>query len=358
MDFGLSEEQELLQETVRGFVKGECPVTKLREIYDAGGFEPALWKGLAELGCAGLALPEAHGGAGLELLECALVAEALGGGAFPSPFLGHTLAGLAIALGGTDAQKARWLPALASGEAIGTVAFGERGDRWLPGEWTAELAGGRLSGAKAFVPHAERAAVFVVGTAGGGLALVEGGASGVRCEAIDALDRSQGVAGLHLAGASADALPGGRAAAERVVDAGLVLLAADAFGAAWRMIELTRDYVSVRKQFGAPLAQFQAVKHQLANLVTDTEPCRGLWWFAAHAWDHRREESQKAAAIAKAHGTDVAMDVGRGAFELHGGIGFTWECDLQFWYKRAVFDRHFLGTPDVHHDRNADLGGW
>ena len=100
------------------------------------------------------------------------------------------------------------------------------------------------------------------------------------------------------------------------------------------------------------------MKHQLANLVTDTEPCRGLWWFAAHAWDHRREEAAKAAAIAKAHVTDVAMDVARGAFELHGGIGFTWECDLQFWYKRATFARHFLGTPDVHLDRNADLGGW
>ncbi|HVH06050.1 MAG TPA: acyl-CoA dehydrogenase family protein [Myxococcota bacterium] len=358
MDFGLSEEQELLQDTVRGFVKGECPVTRLREVYDAGGFDPALWKGLAELGCAGLALPEAHGGAGLELLECALVAEALGGGAFPSPFLGHTLAGLAIAHGGSDAQKQRWLPALASGEAIGTVAFGERGDRWLPGDWTAALAGGRVSGAKVFVPHAERAALTIVGTAGGGLALVPGGTSGLRCEPIDAFDRSQGVVALALDGAAAEALPGGRAAAERVVDAGLVLLAADAFGAAWRMIELARDYVSVRKQFGAPLAQFQAVKHQLANLVTDTEPCRGLWWFAAHAWDHRREEAAKAAAIAKAHVTDVAMDVGRGAFELHGGIGFTWECDLQFWYKRATFDRHFLGTPDVHLDRNADLGGW
>jgi alkylation response protein AidB-like acyl-CoA dehydrogenase len=143
-----------------------------------------------------------------------------------------------------------------------------------------------------------------------------------------------------------------------VLDAGLVLLAADAFGAAWRMIELTRDYVGARRQFGQPLAQFQAVKHQLANLVTDTEPCRGLVWFAAHAFDHRPEEARKAAAIAKAHVTDVAMDVARAAFELHGGIGFTWECDLQFWFKRALFDRQFLGGADVHHGRNAALAGW
>jgi alkylation response protein AidB-like acyl-CoA dehydrogenase len=340
MDFGLSEDQELLQETVRGFVRGECPVPRLREIYDAGGFEPALWKGLAELGCAGLALPEAHGGAGLELLECALVSEALGAGAFPGPFLEHTLAGLAIRLGGSDAQRARWLPALAAGEVIGSVALGESGERWLPAQWTAALEGGRLSGAKAFVPHGARAGLLVVGTRGGGLALVEGGAPGLACAPVDSVDRTRAVDMLRLEGTPAEPLPGGREAAPRVVDAGLVLLAADAFGAAWRMIDLTRDYVLARKQFGQPLAQFQAVKHQLANLVTDTEPCRGLWWFAAHAFDHRADESGKAAAIAKAHVTEVAADVGRGAFE------------------RALFDRHFLGAPDLHHDRNAALAGW
>jgi alkylation response protein AidB-like acyl-CoA dehydrogenase len=358
MDFGLSEEQELLQDTVRTFVRGECPLPRLREVYDAGGFEPALWRGLAALGCAGLALPEAHGGAGLELLECALVAEVLGHGALPGPFLGHTLAGLAIRLAGDEAQQRSWLPALASGERLATIALGERGERWLPEGWTARLEGDRLTGAKVFVPHAERADLYVVGTAGGGLALVERGAPGVRAEPIDALDRSQAVGSLALADAPAEALPRGRAAAARVVDAALVLLAADAFGAAWRMIELTRDYVATRRQFGQPLAQFQAVKHQLANLVTDTEPCRGLVWFAAHAFDHRPEEASKAAAVAKAHVTEVAMEVARGAFELHGGVGFTWECDLQFWFKRALFDRQLLGVPDLHHDRNAALAGW
>jgi alkylation response protein AidB-like acyl-CoA dehydrogenase len=180
----------------------------------------------------------------------------------------------------------------------------------------------------------------------------------VRAEPLDALDRSQRVGSHALSGAAAEPLPGGRDAAARVVDAGLVLLAADAFGAAWRMIELTRDYVSARRQFGQPLAQFQAVKHQLADLVTDTEPCRGLVWFAAHAFDHRPEEAARAAAAAKAHVTEAAMEVARGAFELHGGIGFTWECDLQFWFKRALFDRQLLGLPDLHRDRGAALAGW
>ena len=365
MDFGLSEEQELLQDTVRGFVRAECPTPRLRQLFEAGADDPAaskdlaeLWRGLSALGCAGLALPEEAGGAGLDWLEVALVAEALGAGAVPGPFLGHALAGLALRLGGSDAQRERWLPGLASGEVVGTVALGEAGERWLPEHWSARLEGGRLRGAKAFVPHGARADLLVVGTAGGGLALVEGGAPGLLATPDDSLDRSRPLAALAFEDAAAEPLPAGAAAAPRVVDAGLVLLAADAFGAAWRMIELTRDHVSARKQFGQPLAQFQAVKHQLANLVTDTEPCRGLWWFAAHAQDHRPEDARKAAAVAKAHVTDVAMDVGRAAFELHGGIGFTWECDLQLWFKRALFDRALFGTPDLHRDRNAALAGW
>jgi hypothetical protein len=134
MDFSLSEEQELLQHTVRGFVEKECPPQKVRAIFDGERQEaPALWKGLAEIGVAGLVVPESHGGAGLELLELALVAEELGRGVVPVPFLGHALATLALARGGSEAQRAKWLPRLASGEARSTVALAEAGARWLPG---------------------------------------------------------------------------------------------------------------------------------------------------------------------------------------------------------------------------------
>jgi alkylation response protein AidB-like acyl-CoA dehydrogenase len=358
MDFGLSQEQELLQDTVRGFVRAECPPPRLRQLFEAGDDDPALWKGLAELGCAGLAVPEAYGGAGLDWLEVALVAEVLGAGAVPGPFAGHALAARALGLAGSEAQRERWLPRLATGEAIATVALGEAGERWLPARWTARLDGGRLRGAKALVPHGARADLLVVGAAGGGLALVEAGAPGLRAAPAESLDRSRPLAHLLLDDVPAEALPGGGEASARLFDAALVLLAADAFGAAWRMIELARDHVAARRQFGQPLAQFQAVKHQLANLVTDTEPCRGLWWFAAHAQDRRPEDAARAAALAKAHVTDVAADVGRAAFELHGGIGFTWECDLQLWFKRALFDRAYLGTPDLHRERAAALAGW
>jgi alkylation response protein AidB-like acyl-CoA dehydrogenase len=354
VDFGLSEEQELLQETVRTFARGECPAPRLREIYDSEtGYEPALWRGLAELGIAGLIAPEKHGGAGLELLDAALVAEALGGAALPSPYFGHTLACLALRLGGSAEQQARWLPRLASGEALGTVALGEREHGWRPADWQTALTDDGLSGRKDWVPFAAQADLLIVGTRGDGLAVVECGTA--ELEAVDGVDRTRPVLGARWERAPAEPLT---LAASRICEAGSVLLAADAFGAAWKLIEMTRDYVQTREQFGQPLARFQAVKHQLADMLTETEPTRALWWFAAHAFDHRPAEASLAAAQAKAHGTDVAMEVARGAFELHGGLGFTWECDVQFWFKRALFDRTFLGTPDFHLDRSAEMQGW
>ncbi len=359
MEFGLAEEQKLLQETVRGFAARECPAARLREHFEAGtGGDAALWRGLAELGVAGLGLPEAYGGAGLELLDLALAAEALGAAALPGPFLGHALAGVALATGGSPEQRARWLPRLASGEAIGTVALGEADGGFLPETWTPVASGGRLTGAKAWVPCAAQADLLVVGTAGATLALVLRGASGVRVEPVGAIDRTRPLASVHFASSPCELLPGGAAAAGRVRDAGLVLLAADAFGAAEKLLELTLAYARTREQFGQPIAQFQAVKHQLADLASEIEPMRALVWYAAHAQDHVQGDAERSAALAKAHVTDRALEAARAAVQLHGGIGFTWECDVQIWLKRAMFDRAFLGTPEVHRERQAALAGW
>jgi len=359
MDFGLSEEQRLLQETIRGFATAECPPMLLRPRFEAGlGHDPALWKGLAEIGVAGLAVPDEHGGSALEVLDLALAAEVLGESALPLPFLGHALAGLAIAWGGSPAQRAEWLPKLATGDALATIAFGEPGDRWQPDEWQAELARERISGRKAFVPDGGAADLVVVGARGGELALVARDGGGVRCTAVPGVDRTRAISEIELAGASAEPLPDGARVSERVRDAGLVLLAADAFGAAWRLLRMTVAYTGTREQFGTQLAQFQAVKHQLANAVTELEPSRGLLWYAAHAVDHLPERARHAAAVAKAHVTDRALGVARDAVELHGGIGYTWESDVQIWFKRVLFDRAFLGTPEVHRERSAALADW
>ncbi len=358
MNFDLSEEQEMLQETVKQFLENECPATTLREIFDGDtGFAEGLWKGMAEMGIAGLHLPEEFGGAGLEILDLAVVSEALGYMAAPGPFLGHALAGLAIATGGSDTQKKEWLPKLATGDAVGTVALAEEGGGWLPDQWTLP-AGDELNGSKNHVIFGNHADVIVVGVAGGGLALVEKGASGLEIKDIEGADRTRRLTQLTFAGTPAQILPEGAAAAIQVRDVALVLLAADAFGGASRLVEMSVEYAKTREQFGVTIGHFQALKHQLANMAVEVEPSRGLYWYAAHAMDHVQDESERTAAVAKAHITDRYMQVARDAVEAHGGIGFTWECDVQIWFKRAMFDRAYMGNPAVHRERAAQLAGW
>jgi alkylation response protein AidB-like acyl-CoA dehydrogenase len=358
VNFDLSEEQELLQDTVRQFAANECPPNRVRALFDGGeGHDAALWKGLIELGLGAIAVPDEFGGAGLELLDLALVAETLGAAALPGPFLGHSLAGLAILYGGNDLQKKTWLPRLATGEALATIAFDDGGDRWQPDEWSLP-AGPTLSGVKAAVPHAPLADVTVVGTAGGGLALVERGARGLEAKELQGVDRTRRLGELRLDATPCDPLPNGAAAAARVRDAGLVLLAADAFGGANHLLEDSVEYAKTRQQFGVTIGSFQGLKHQLANMAVEIEPARGLYWYAAHAFDHVPGDAERTAALAKAHLTQVYMQTARDAVEAHGGIGFTWECDVQIYFKRAMFDRAFLGAPAVHRERAAALAGW
>ena len=358
MNFDVSEEQQLLQDTVRSFLEGECPIARVRELFESEtGFDPALWKGMLELGLGGLLLPEEHGGAGLEMIDLALVAETLGYGGAPGPFLGHSLAGLALRLGGSDAQKQSWLPRLASGDVLATLALGEEHGAWGPEQWRLPAAA-KLSGEKTWVPHAAEADLLVVGVEGGGLSLVERSAPGIEVEPAEGVDRSRRLDHVRFAGAAAEPLAKGVAAAPRLRDAGLVLLAADAFGAGAKLLDLCVAHAKSREQFGVTIGHFQALKHQLADMAVDVEPCRALFWYAAHAFDHVPEDAERAAALAKAHVTERAMQVARDSVEAHGGIGFTWECDVQIWFKRAMFDRAFLGTPSVHRERCAKLAGW
>jgi alkylation response protein AidB-like acyl-CoA dehydrogenase len=357
VNFDLSEEQVMLQEAVKQYLQNECPLDRLREIFDGdAGHDPVLWKGLVEMGVAGLHLPEEYGGAGLEVLDLAVVAEVLGYQAAPGPFFGHVLAGLAIAEGGSAEQKEAWLPRLASGEATGTVAVAEAAG-WQPENW--ELAADEsLTGSKTHVPFASLADVMVVGVAGGGLVLVERTAKGVSVEALDGADRTRRIDQVSFADSPCDVLPDGARAARRMRDVALVLLSADAFGGAERLVEMSVEYSKTREQFGVKIAHFQALKHQLANMAVEVEPSRALYWYAAHAMDHVADESERTAALAKAHITDRFMEVARDAVEAHGGLGFTWECDVQIWFKRAMFDRAFFGTPSLHRERAADLAGW
>lgn len=358
MDFDLSDEQRLLQETVAGFLENECPMSHLRELYDDEvGYDPKLWKGLAELGVAGIHLPEEYGGSALEMLDLAVVAETVGTHAAPVPLISHALGSLAIALAGSDAQKSRWLPGLASGDLLATIAFAEEGGAWQPEEWTLD-AGPTLSGTKETVPFAEHADLFIVGLAGGKLCVVERSAAGVEVQRIEGADRTRRIGRVSFDGTPAEGLEASDDAAARVRDAGLVLLAADAFGGASKLVDMSVAYAKSREQFGVTIGHFQALKHQLANMAVEIEPCRALYWYAAHALDHIPEDAPRSAALAKSHLTDRYQQIARDAVEAHGGIGFTWEGDVQIWFKRAMFDRAFLGTSRQHRNRAADLAGW
>lgn len=359
MDFGLSEEQQLLQQTIERFFETECPSTRLHEIFDGDdAVDESLWRGMVELGLGGLTLSEKYGGAGLEMIDLALAAEVLGRRGAPGPFLGHALAGIAIDLAGSDAQKERWLPALATGKSLGTIALGEAGGRWDPAQWQASVADGRITGTKAWVPCAAAADIVVVGTSGGGLALVELSASGVEITEVDGVDRTRRLDDVELSGAPCEPLEQGAAVAARVRDAGLCLLAADAFGGASRCVEMSVDYANTREQFGVTIGHFQAIKHRLATLAVQVEPARSLLWYAAHAWDVLPGERERACALAKAHISDRYMQTARDSVEVHGGMGFTWEGDMQIWFKRAMFDRMYLGSPATHRERAAQASGW
>ena len=358
MNFDLTEEQQMLQETVGQLLANECPVTHLRDVFDGEtGFDQTLWKGMAELGIVGLNVPETFGGAGLETLDLAVVAETMGYHGAPGPFLGHALAIEAIVAGGSEAQKEKWLPSLASGDRIGAVAVADPSGRWAREDWSIE-AGDTLSGRKCFMTGGEAADLIVVGLAGGRLGVVEATAAGLSVETIDGADRTRRLVDLVLEETPCELLNADDSAACRVRDVGCVLLAADAFGGSTRLLEMSVEYAKTREQFGVKIGHFQALKHQLSSMALDVEPGRGLYWYAAYAQDHVRDEAERVAAIAKAHMTDRYMEVARNAVEAHGGLGFTWECDVQIWFKRAMFDRAFLGHPAEHRKRQAELAGW
>jgi alkylation response protein AidB-like acyl-CoA dehydrogenase len=362
MDFGLSEEQVLLKETIRRFLDSECPTTRVRAIMEIDtAHDPALWAGLAQLGVPGLYVPAAHGGSGLELLDVALAAEELGWAATPGPFLACALATAALTASENREACTRWLPGIAEGSAIVTFALGEEGSEWDAAHVKTRARGGALTGQKSLVPSAAVADAILVAAQdddGPGLWLVERGAPGLDVTPQQGTDMTRPVAAVTLAGAPAAKVAAGRTTIDRARDAGLVLVAADAYGGARRCIDMTVKYALTREQFGQPIGAFQGVKHQLADLVTELEPAVSLWWYAAHAYDRIRDRAERHAALAKAHLTDVYDRVTRMTTELHGGIGFTWEYDLHLWFRRAIFDRAFLGDANYHRQRAADLAGW
>ena len=356
MRFHPSEEQLAIQDALRGTLADAMPREKLHALVAGGAdFDRQSWDALMALGLGGLALPEEVGGTGLGLLDLAMALEALGQGAVVGPVMQHALVGIALTLAADTALRDQWLPRLASGETVATLAIG---GQWLPESWDVEVTDGHARGTVRFVPGASEAGLVLVGTKGGGLALLERG-EGVSVVALPSSDRTRRLSTLTFDGApAAMVFQPGDAAVARLFDAALILSAADALGGAQYCLDLSVGYAMEREQFGVPIGRFQALKHQLATMALEIEPARPLMWYAAYAWDHKLPDASRAAVMAKAHIADRFVSVARAAVAAHGGIGYTWEYGLNIWFRRSLFDRAYLGSPSVHRARAADLAGW
>ncbi len=371
MDFGLSEEQELLRAEVRKFLDQNCPLEEVRKLAETPeGFSRHLWERVAELGWVGLTLPEEHGGVGLGWVDLAVVLEETGRTLFPSPLVATVLAATAIERAGDAAQRARWLPELARGSSIGSVALLERADDPDPGGvalvGAPEAGGFALRGEKVFVADAQNADLFVVAfraQQGLSLGVVERGAPGVEVLAHELTDPTRRAGRLVLDGARVgrEALLGepgaARAAVERVCDCGAVAVVAEAVGAADAALAQTVDYAKTRIQFGQPIGRFQGVKHPLAEMFVEVESLRSLLTYAAWLLDRDAPEAPLAVSRAKAFAAECFPRIGLDCIQLHGAIGYTWECDAQLYLKRARGTRPAFGDAAHHHERIARLGG-
>jgi alkylation response protein AidB-like acyl-CoA dehydrogenase len=371
MDFGLSEEQRQLKDSAHELLGIECPTSLVRKaMADEDGMPRELYAQIAKLGWTGLVVPENFGGAGLGMLDMAILLEETGYAAMPGPFLfSSAIAASALSLGGSEELKRRWLPAIAEGRAVGTIAIVEENDGLAPADLAsvahADGSGFRLSGVKMFVPYGHLADFVVVAARIGGspaevgLFAIEMGARGVRRIAMKNLDLTRRVSRLELDGVAVKAesrLAGGVELLARVIDIGAVAIAADSLGGTERALDMAVDYSKVREQFGKPIGSFQALKHAAAEIVADLEPARALLWYAAHAQDALPAQAARAAAMAKARLCDVYSRATDRAVLMHGGIGFTWEHDIHLWFKRARFNESYFGSPAFHRERVAALG--
>ena len=373
MDFGLSEEQEQLKSGARDFLRKECPTTVVRKVMaEEDGTPRELHQKMTELGWTGMIVPEEFGGLGLGMLDLAILLEECGYAAMPGPFpFSSGLAARVIALGGSRDQCQRWLPELAAGRAIGTVATVEESDSLDPADIAMSAArdadGYVLNGIKMFVPYANAVDFIVVAARTGSAAqdieffVVESSAQGLTRRILQNVDQTRRVCEVKFDSVKLPAaarLERSAGLLDRVIDAGAVIMAADSLGGAERALEMAVEYSKVREQFGRPIGSFQALQHMAAELVADLEPARSLLWYAAYAQDASLEDVSRAASMAKARLSDVFSRTGDRAVLMHGGIGYTWEHDIHLWFKRSRFNDPFFGDPVFHRERVATLSGY
>jgi alkylation response protein AidB-like acyl-CoA dehydrogenase len=362
MYFDLTDEQQAIKSTAHDFLASRFKSERIREIAASeSGFDEAGWKEMAELGWAGLALPEEWGGQGLGTVELAVLFEEMGYALAPSPLLSNTIAGLALAAGGSDEQKERWLRPLAEGGLLGTPALVDPDGAGEPMKFrmAAEPDGDgvALNGEKALVTDAGSADFFLVSTADGRRHVVESGAEGVTVTPEESIDPTRRLSTVSFDGvkvAPDASLPGSAEDYYSVFLRICVAYAAESTGLAQRALEMSVEYAKDRQQFGRPIGAYQAVSHRCAQMLLETENSRSAVYGAAWAADAEPESLPLAASMAKAYASDAGWRVPDAAIQVHGGIGFTWEHDLHFFLKRGRANAAMAGDPKWHREQIAD----
>jgi alkylation response protein AidB-like acyl-CoA dehydrogenase len=333
MDFGLSDDQREIQRTARELLGERARPERVREHAEAGRSDDGLWRELCELGWPGIAVSEQYGGQGLGRVELSILCEELGRTVAPVPFLPCALAATLIDHAGSEEQRVRWLPGLASGAALGAVATARAG--------VAELV---VGGADAEV---------LVLIDEDGAALVAAAAEAT-VEPVQSIDPTRSAARVTVTDGAGETLDGDVAGG---LDRGLVAVASELVGVSERALEMTLAYVKERRQFGVPVGAYQAVSHRCAQMLLETEQARSLSAYAAWTADADPPRLAEAAAMAKAAASDAGREVTASAIQAHGGIGFTWEADVHWLYKRAQLDAALLGGAKEHRARLAGMLG-
>jgi alkylation response protein AidB-like acyl-CoA dehydrogenase len=330
MDFDFNDEQREIKSTARDFLASRFKPEKVRELADSETpYDEDIWREMCELGWPGIAISEEYGGLGLGAVELVILQEESGYALAPSPMISNAYAGAVIQAGGSEEQKQRWLPGIASGEQRGAAELTR------DGEPVVGAAGG---------------SVILALADGDGAKLVE--TADAELERLDLIDSTRAYFRVRADGG--DPLPGDVSAA---VDTGAVAVAAEMVGIAQRALDVAVDYAKEREQFGRPIGAYQAVSHRLAEMLWDVEEARSLTYYAAWTAGAEPESLPLAASMAKARASDAASKVTHDAIQTLGGIGFTWEHDIHFLLKRARVDAAIMGTAGAHRDRVAGLVG-
>lgn len=353
----LTEEQTMLRDMAREWADNEAPVSAFRKVRDAAPaefYDAQAWRAQAEMGWAGILVPEAQGGVGMGYVSLGLVLEQLGRNLVATPLAATAAATSALLLGGSEAQQAEWLPRIAAGEVVAALAVDE-GPRFAPERIETRVEHGRLSGIKEFVAEGDSAQLFVVAAADG-LYLVSGEEGVTRSprRLTDARSHAQ----VRFENAPAEKLAGGADLLTQVTDRAAAALCAEMLGMAEAAFAQTNDYLKTRVQFGQPLASFQALQHRMARMFTELELMRSVVEGALEAVDSGRTDIRQEVSLAKAVSGETLHLVSREMIQLHGGIGMTDEHDAGFYLKRARVLEAMWGNAAWHRDRFAALNGY